>query len=158
MMNSTELLRRLDPAVRPAFAAPPRSGKAPVESQSFDQLLALARGGQMHSGRQVGVGCELNPPLDAQQLERLAGAADQAEADGSHRALMIMDGRALVLDVASRTIEAELTDQNAPSTSNIDTAVRVGSLNQQGSLKHLQPPGNGLPPAGVIRQLGQRRS
>src|SRR6267142_1940354 len=108
-IDSTQLLKRLNPAVRPGMAGPSNSSAhKPIEQQSFDQLLRLASRGSICSGRQIEVGCELQPPLEAGQLERLASAADQAQAEGSSKALMLVDGRALILDVASRRIEAEL--------------------------------------------------
>src|SRR5689334_13267949 len=98
-VNASQLLKRLNPAVQPSFATSAASrGTTPIDQQSFEQLLASASGGGVISGRQVDVGCELQPPLEAEQLERLASAADQAEAAGSRRAVMVVDGRSLVVD------------------------------------------------------------
>ena len=152
-IDATQLLKRLDPAVRPAYAAAPHAaGRAPIEHQSFEQLLALASRGGIVSGRQVDVACDLQPPLEASQLERLASAADQAEASGSKRALMYIDGRALVLDVASRTIEAELSSRSEGAAYHVDTAVRVAD-SQNGPASTLKLPGSGVLPPSIARQF-----
>src|SRR5436853_1681759 len=113
-LNSAQLLKQLEPAVRPAIAPP--GGVRPnaaLESQSFDHLLSLASKGAIRSGRQIDVQCEVVPPLAASQLERLAAAADQAQASGAKHALMLIDGRGFVLDVHNRTLTAELSNKPA---------------------------------------------
>jgi hypothetical protein len=159
-MNSDplQLLRRLNPAVRPAYAAaPPQRGASPIEHQSFDQLLKLAQGGSLVSGRQIQVGCDAQPPLEAGQLERMAEAADQVEASGARRALMMIDGRSFVLDVASRTLQSEFGTpghaQPANPVVNVDAAVMVASLHQRSAMQMLKPPGSGAMPAGLIKTL-----
>ena len=125
-LNAAQLLKQLEPAVRPRVAPP--SGAAAhgtLETQSFEQLLSMASRGQVSSGRQIETAIELEPPLDPSQLERLAAAADQAQAAGSRRALMVIDGRSVVLDVQSRTIVGELNA--AQPVTGIDAAFLVGS-------------------------------
>jgi hypothetical protein len=148
--STPHLLKRLEPAVRPATAPPGTTRpKAPIESQSFEQLLGRARAGAIHSGRQVQVAAELQPPLDAAQLERLSDAADQAEAIGATRALLLLDGRALVLDVANRTIVSELND--ATAVPGIDAAVRVGAMATEPPALH--PPPKGVLPPAMLKHL-----
>src|SRR5687768_1214603 len=100
VLSAAQLLRNLEPAIRPGGAGtltpPPTRGTAPLESQSFEQLLALAKSGGMASGRPVEFEFEVQPPLEAAQIDRLAQAADQAEAAGAKTALMLIDGRAFV--------------------------------------------------------------
>lgn len=125
--NSIDLLRRLEPAVRPH--APASNGVQPVpfDEQSFDAILHQAFAGELRSGEPVGTAgqCDLQTPLDRGQLDRLAIAADRAQAAGARRALMMIDGRGLVIDVASRSILAELTPQDHGDIRRLDAAMVV---------------------------------
>lgn len=131
-VQSFQLLKRLEPAVRPV--APPSFGAKPqasLETQGFNELLKLAAGGQIHSGRQIALSFEPAQPLESSQLERMADAADQAESAGMSRALMMIDGRAFVLDVKNRTLVAEVSTGAANLVPNIDGAVIVGGAEGQ---------------------------
>ena len=153
-LNSAQLLKQLEPAVRPALA--PASGARPnaaLESQSFDRLLSLASKGAIHSGRQVSVQFDAVPPLAAAQLERLAAAADQAQAAGAKHALMLIDGRGFVLDVQTRTLTAELSNDPASRSANIDAAIFVPGADQGRLDDALGPPGSGMMPPSLAKQL-----
>lgn len=152
-LKATDLLKRLEPAVRPVSpATPAMRAHGPLESQSFDQLLALANKGAVHSGRQIEMGFDAQPPLEPSQLERLAAAADMAEAAGAKRVTMLIDGRGFILDVPSRTLTAELAGGAAASVYSVDAAVFVGSDDEPAE-SSLLPPGNGLLPHSVLKQL-----
>lgn len=153
--DSAYLLRRLEPAVRPAFATPPppQRPQPPLEGQSFDELLALTQQGSVRSGRAVrwgggGGGADPASPIDEQQLARLSAAADVAEAAGARRALMLIDGRGVVLDVANRTLVAELADDGAARTVKVDAAVNVPDPDHDSEGPPATPPSPGL-----MRQL-----
>ncbi len=153
-INASHLLKLLEPAVRPGQPSVPQpASRLPLESQSFDQLLALASTGALQSGRQIELAFEPDPPLDAQQLERLAAAADQAEAAGATQALMLIDGRGFMLDVQSRTLMAELSGDPATRVMRIDAAVFVPSIDEELAVSRIAMPGSGLLPAGVLEQL-----
>ncbi len=152
--DSAHLLRRLEPAVRPAFATPPppQRPQPPLEGQSFDELLALAQQGSVRSGRAVhwgeasggGWGADPASPIDEQQLARLSAAADVAEAAGARRALMLIDGRGVVLDVANRTLVAELADDGAARAVKVDAAVNVPDPDHDPDGPPATPPSPGL--------------
>ena len=143
--SSIQLLRQVDPPVRPTFGAPPASvGAAPLEQQNFAQLLSAVSQGQVRSGRQVDVACELHPPLAAKDMERLAAAGDMAEASGSRRALMMIDGRGLVMDVASRTIVGELSASESARMFGVDSTMYVTRDDESQYKGMLPPPGGGL--------------
>ena len=148
------LLRKLEPAVAPSYlTAPAAKPNAPLEHLPFDELLAEARAGQLSSGRTVSAGFELSP----QQLDRLAGAADLAEASGASRAMLLLDGRAMVLDVSTRTISGELSLSS--QIERIDAAVYVPAEGEQEPPKPLGPPSS-VAPRGVAEQIAnadQRR-
>ena len=124
-IDPVQLLKQLEPAVRPvgsrAAAAPP----ALFEDRSFDDLLTLVSSGSISSGRPVRATVDLDPPLDDAQRDRLAAAADLAEASGAGRALMLIDGRGLVLDVADRSITAEHSAGAPAPVIRLDAAVYV---------------------------------
>ncbi len=146
--DSAHLLRRLEPAVRPAFATPPppQHPQPPLEGQSFNELLALAQQGSVRSGRAVHWGGAVDParPIDEQQLTRLSAAADVAEAAGARRALMLIDGRGVVLDVANRTLVAELADDGAARAVKVDAAVNVPDPDHDSEGPPATPPSPGL--------------
>ena len=154
-VDSAHLLRRLEPAVRPAYATPPppQHPQPPLEGQSFDELLVRAQQGSVRSGRAVhwsGGGGAADPasPIDEQQLARLSAAADVAEAAGAKRALMLIDGRGVVLDVANRTLVAELADEGAVRAVKVDAAVNVPDPDHDSEGPPATPPSPGL-----MRQL-----
>ena len=154
-INAAQLLKRLEPAVRPASAPLGGGGaRGPLETQSFDQLLSLASRGALSSGRQIDVAFDAQPPLEAGQLERLAAAADQAEAAGAKNALMLMNGRAFVMDVAHRRLTSEVSgDPSAARLVNIDAALHVPGDNELAAVGSLGPPNPGILPRNLLRQL-----
>ena len=124
VIDPIQLLRKLEPAVRPpGVPGAAGAGRAPFEAQSFDELLSIVSTGSLRSGRPVTVDPDAKiDTLDAAQLDRLANAADAAEASGSRRAVLLVDGRGLVLDVAARTLSAEVGPEPIVG---IDAAVYV---------------------------------
>lgn len=155
-IDASQLLRQLEPAVRPG-TAPARLGKgqATLENQSFNELLSLASKGSIASGRQVNCNCDVNEQLDNEQIDRLSAAADRAEATGAQKVLMLMDGRGFVMDISKRTVEAELSVEHQTSIfKNIDTAIYVPAEGEQPQ-SILGPPGNRIAPPGVLQQQEQ---
>lgn len=110
-----------------APAASMRAGRADLSSAGFAELLGLARRGEVSSGRDVTIDPGVNVDLTPDQRSALAAAADRAEAAGLNRALVIVGGRGLVLDVASRSVTAT-TDITSPTVlSQIDGVVSAGA-------------------------------
>lgn len=110
----------------------------------------------MHSGRPVTIAgaASLKGELDGDQLQRLASAADTAEAAGAQRAVMLIDGRGLVMDVPGRLVTAELAADPARQLMNIDAAVYVaGEEDAADPGRSASPPAAGVLPPGVERQL-----
>ncbi|MCP4013252.1 MAG: hypothetical protein GY728_09100 [Phycisphaeraceae bacterium] len=125
-IDPRQLLRRLEPAVRPAGIGS-AEGRASVETADFDDLLARAADGEFASGRSIDQ-ARLEEPVEDRFAERLAGIADAAEAAGYERVLVIAEDRPLLLEVAERRIDGELAADDASSTPllPIDAAVRLG--------------------------------
>lgn len=156
-MNPAHLMKRLEPPVRPGAAG--STGKAPtspLEQQSFDQLMTLVARGDVRSDRAVRVDFATDDELTPEQLDRLAGAADQAQAHGARRAVMLIDGRGLVMDVAERALTAELSAADSGAVMDIDAAVYVpGEEEGSASRGRLKLPSPGVIPPAITEQFQQ---
>lgn len=86
---------------RPGAAAP-----TGVEAGQFADLLAKARAGELSSNQPVTIspGAASSLRLTDDQLARISIAADNAESQGLHTALVLIDDQRLVLDVENRTL------------------------------------------------------
>jgi len=157
-IDPTQLLRKLEPAVRPTGSpATTRRPHAPFEKQSFDQLLTMVSSGSVNGGKPVMIDphADLKDELDDGQLDRLTCAADMVEASGARRAVMLIDGRGLILDVSGRRLTAELSVEPASQLINIDAAVYVAGEDETSAISGAPPafPGSGLIPPEVARQF-----
>jgi len=106
-----DMLKRLASGVRPdAFepaARPPNSTSAhSLDSMDFASLLRSVDAGQFASGLPVRSAPDSPIDLSHSQLDRLAVAADAAEAAGSRRLLALIDGQAVTIDVPQRSVVA----------------------------------------------------
>lgn len=95
----------------------------PPEGVDFAALLRKAAAGEGESGRDVVIGAGVDVELDASQAARLSAAADVAESQGFDRALVLIDGKALVLDVGERTVLASVDPGRAGAAGDIDGVV-----------------------------------
>ena len=88
-------------------------GNAPAEGVSFEEMLELARSGEMSSGEGVSIDPTVDLELSADQASRLSAAADRAMAAGATDVIVMLDGMALRLDVQNRQIteRVNLEDQ-----------------------------------------------
>jgi hypothetical protein len=93
--------------------------------------------------------------LSPSQLNRLAGAADRAEAAGATKALVMIDGMVLQMDVGLRTITGK-TDTSATKVLNgVDAVVTVAP--EAGELTNQAPSlGANSMNASLLRILGGR--
>lgn len=82
-------------------------------AEQFATLLERARSGQAQSGLAVTVSPRVKIDLSSEQLARLSQAADRAEAAGLTRAVALLDGRAFILEVQTRSISAEIAPGSA---------------------------------------------
>lgn len=93
-----------------ATAAGPTVAGAGVGASApggFAGLLRQAQAGALVSERPVTIGREAaaaGVQLNAEQIGRVSAAADKAEVSGVRSALVLIDGQALRLDIASRSI------------------------------------------------------
>lgn len=122
--------QRVDPLARLASGVRPDGATArmpapPVGERSFDGLLESASRGELSSGREVTVAKSLDFQPDSALLARLAQAADAAEAAGARRALAVVSGEGLTIDLATRTIDGRRSMGSAGLIGNIDAAVTL---------------------------------
>lgn len=116
-----DLLRLLGSGVRtPVEGA---GGRGDVAGATFGDLLARARSGEVASGRACAVASGAGVTLTDDQLARVAPAADRAEMLGAASAAVLVDGRALTLDVASRRITGEIGAGRTPSHAAVGAVV-----------------------------------
>lgn len=98
----------------------------PLESQSFASLLAREASGSLASGRPVSVREGSGLELSEQQLSRIGAALDRAEAAGAQRAVVLVDGQALRVDVGVRQIVERVDLQSISVLPGIDAIVQAG--------------------------------
>ncbi|MCA9283933.1 MAG: hypothetical protein KDA22_01870 [Phycisphaerales bacterium] len=146
-----KLLRHLEPAVRPGGATR-RGVPSPLDEPEFGAMLSLVSDGLVRSGLPVAASPASDQPLEAAQLDRLASATDLAESHGAQTALMLIDGRALLMDVRSRAVREELAPAQVDRLVGIDAVVQVAPAEPERSVR-VAPPGHGLVPPFVARQL-----
>jgi hypothetical protein len=155
--DGDHLLKRLQPVVRPCGPEfRPRGGRAPGDAD-FTQLIDMASRGELASGRPVST--PSGGALDRDRLDRLSTACDALESRGIERGAVLMDGRAFVLDVASRSVVRELSADDAGNVEELGGVIRVLGPDERDA--EAGPP-NGTPrtlranpavPPGVLAQL-----
>jgi hypothetical protein len=125
--NALNLLRGLASGVLPGGVETARkNGNTPadISSASFSQLFkSISRSG---SGLPVSIAAGTGLELSSEQLSRIALAADKAQAQGASRALVMIDGQALQLDVGVRQVTGKVDLNSTDVLSGIDTVVWAG--------------------------------
>jgi len=124
-----DLLGALGSTVRragDAAANAPASVRGSIDSAGFGALLERARGGGLSSGKPVAIDPALGVELSRAQLDRLAAAADRAQASGAERAAVVIDGSVYELDVRGRKITGEIRPGPGEVMTGIDALVRIG--------------------------------
>lgn len=126
MGNGTELLRLLgaqaSPGVAPAVGTSTRAGGI-----DFASLLKQAQSGQLASGREVTIAKGAGVNLSDDQIKRISAAADLAEAQGATRALVMIDGMTLKLDVSMREVTGTADLKKSTVLTGIDAVIDVPS-------------------------------
>ncbi|MDX2146071.1 MAG: hypothetical protein SFZ23_01010 [Planctomycetota bacterium] len=130
--------------IRPSTSIPrmPRAAELGAAGTDFATLLERARSAGLDAGSEdvgalvgkvgggesapvnIAPGLELN--LSTEQQTRLRQAADQAAAMGLTRALVVLDGKAMKLDVGVRSISDVVDLSNAHVLTGIDGIVSAG--------------------------------
>lgn len=102
-----------------ASALRPQPG-TPAEGVSFEEMLELARSGEMSSGETVSIGPGVSLELTDEQVGRLSAAADRAMAAGATDVIVMLDGMALRLDVQNRQITERVNLENHSELLGVD--------------------------------------
>ncbi|MEM1072323.1 MAG: hypothetical protein AAGH71_05835 [Planctomycetota bacterium] len=89
-------------------AAKRLAGSGTAAPNAFADVLGKAQSSMHSSGLPVGLAQGVDVELSSEQLHRLAQAADRAESRGAQTAVVMIDGRALELDVTLRQITGEV--------------------------------------------------
>lgn len=112
----------------------------------FAALLDKARAGEIHSGRRVTVAKGANIRFSEDQLQRLAAAADLAESQGATRAVALIDGHAVRLDISMREVTESLDLASPAVLTNVDAVISIPATSaQSGTKAAITPlPGNGM--------------
>jgi len=132
------LVSLLGIAGRAGGAGPPARHDA--GSLDFARLLEQAQSAELASGRPVTLARGVDLTLTEEQLARVAAAADRAEAAGAFTAAVLIDGEALVMDVATRTITGRIDIGAGEAFYGVDTIVSA-------------PPAHEAPPTGPPASL-----
>jgi len=146
-MQSTDFLKALGSSVRSnAHERTPASSTYAPGAPSFDEMLHKAQQGQLNSRLPVKIAKGVNITLSEDQLNRIADAADVAEANGAGRALILIDGKAIRLDVATRTVIGEAQSTSTAAMPDIDSVISAApgnpasaGVNPQGTQDPIQP-------------------
>lgn len=128
MSDATDLLRSLagTHASRLGATTTPAPSTQPAitsSGDSFATLLEQAQTGRIGSGVPLRVPSQLGLNLNPSQVERLMKAADQAEAQGAGRALVLMDGQAITIDVGTRTVTGTVDASSPGVLQGIDAVI-----------------------------------
>lgn len=121
--TATDLLRLLSAQATPGVA--PGGTAAPTTGLDFAKLLSQAKAGQLSSGREVSIakGCPVE--LTDDQIKRISAAADIAESQGATRALVMIDGMAIKLDVSMRQVTGSVDMKTQGVMTGIDAVIQV---------------------------------
>jgi hypothetical protein len=146
-IDPRQLLRRLEPAVRPAgeSSAQPRISAADGD---FLELLSLAKSGGVESGREpvVADGSALEPAT----LAQVGRALDLAQSRGARRAAVVAEGRTYVADVASRRLE-RLESRDEFIFEEVDVAIAIRGETAAYATLPIGP--RALPPREIAEQF-----
>ena len=142
MSHEANLMRMLEPAVRPSGTPAPPATKpnAPIEDKSFQTLLDEQSTQPLRlSGHAQQRLEQSNIQLDDAQLQALGQAADKAEAKGSKDALFLMQQLGLIVNIPNRTVLTILSPDRMKDgvVTQIDSTVLVEDpasqkINRQG--------------------------
>jgi hypothetical protein len=146
-IDPRQLLRRLEPAVRPAGPGASRS-RASVADGGFTELLSLARDGAIESSREpeLADGATLEPAT----LAQIARALDLAQGRGAQRAVVVAEGRTFIADVASRRLE-RLEARDDFVFEAVDAAIAIRGETATFAARPLGP--RALPPREIAEQF-----
>jgi hypothetical protein len=146
-IDPRQLLRRLEPAVRPAGPGVARARTSAADG-AFVELLSLAQDGGVESARELELadGATLEPST----LAHVARALDLAEGRGARRAVVVAEGRTFIADVPSRRLE-RLETRDDFIFEEVDAAIAIRGDTASFTHRPLGP--RALPPREIAEQF-----
>jgi hypothetical protein len=153
MSIGADLLRLLGPGSA-AIPGQPTAAAQPT-GIDFASLLQKAGAGAISSGLPVTIAGGANVKLSPQQLSQIATAADQAQAQGATRALVLIDGKALSLDVSVRQITGQADLRAAGVFSGVDAVINIPSPGSESPGRAVPLPRAGYASPSLLRTLGR---
>ena len=129
-INAAQLLRTLGSGLIPSAPGSATHDAAASGGIDFAALLNRARTGDLSSGRAVTLDTSTEVEFTSEQMDRLAQAADAADAAGVKSLFAVIDGVGVVMDVPSRTIRGtvDLGDAGRGRVLPADVLVGVDSV------------------------------
>lgn len=115
-----------------ALGKRPAPAADPLESGDFEALLERASRGELRTGLDVSIDPDAGVELSDEQLGRLGAAVDRAQAAGALTAVVVLDGRALRVDVTERRVVGELAGGGEPLTGADTVVVAPGEGEDEG--------------------------
>ncbi|MEM7628621.1 MAG: hypothetical protein AAF356_04275 [Planctomycetota bacterium] len=153
--SGVDLLRALGSGVVPGRDVTGGGGSVGAGGGvDFNAMLEGARRGELSTGRPVAVEPGLDLDLSDEQMERLSRAVDRAESSGAGRALVLLDGQALTVDVNDRRVIAQQGLGDERVLTDIDAVVPAPSEDDLEEPESLIGPPSGWAARDVMRALG----
>jgi hypothetical protein len=149
--SPADLLRVLGSAIRPDGAADVRASEG---IEAFGDLLQKAQAGSLETGLPVSIAAGAEVELSESQLAELGRLVDRAHAEGATRMAVLVDGKALDVDVLSRRVLGELDLADGKVMTGIDGVVKLDT-DDAGTSLTLPTPSQGAVDASLLRLLGQ---
>ncbi len=150
-IDPRQLLRRLEPAVRPTAASNAErvaSGRVSVADGEFTELFELAREGGVESAREPVLADGAS--LESATLAHIARALDLAQARGARRAVVVAEGRTFIADVEARRLE-RLETRDDFVLEEVEAAIAVRGESATFALRPVGP--RALPPREIAEQF-----
>ena len=123
--DGDHLLKRLRPVVGPTSLTSSGNHTSGAPEGEFARIIRLAHDGTLDSGRDVDVDQFV---LDAQQLLGIGRACDSLESAGLDDGIVLLGGRAFLVEVGSRRITGELGADQAGRVQTVGGVVLVESI------------------------------
>ncbi len=146
-IDPRQLLRRLEPAVRPAGRGEAQT-RASVADGGFLELLSMAREGGIESNQEPELAD--GSVLESATLAQVARALDLAQGRGARRAVIVAEGRTFIADVASRRLE-RLETRDDFVFEEVDAAIAIRGDTATYAHRPLGP--RALPPREIAEQF-----
>lgn len=124
--DGDHLLKRLQPVVRPGRAASAGGQASGAAEGEFARIIRLANDGSLDSGRAIDVDHRF--VLDSEQLAGIGRACDSLESAGLDDGIVLLAGRAFVVEVSDRKILDELGPDQTGRVQAVGGVVLVESL------------------------------